>query len=292
MINCLKMRYFYLPAVCFFSALLVSCSAKNEPKKLFSLPKPLKEVSGITVSNHSLWAIADSGNKNQIFQLTEEGKIAKELTITNAVNIDWEDLTSDTQGNLYIGDFGNNDNIRKDLCIYAISNDSLEKSETNSVAKIRFSYPEQKDFPPVKTELKYDAEAFIVFKNHFYIFTKNRSKNFDGTTLLYRVPMTAGNHQATLIGSFVTDKKYNSGVITGAAISPDQQRIAILSHQKVWVFEAFKNDNFFSGKITEVDLNHHSQKEALTFKDNATIWIADEKVKKSGGNVYQFELKP
>ncbi len=72
----------------------------------------------------------------------------------------------------------------------------------------------------------------------------------------------------------------------------DQQRIAILSHQKVWVFEAFQNENFFSGKITEVDLNHHSQKEALTFKDNATIWIADEKVKKSGGNVYQFELKP
>lgn len=286
------MRHFYLPAVCFFSAFLVSCSAKNEPKKLFSLPKPLKEVSGITVSNHSLWAIADSGNKNQIFQLTDEGKTAKELTITDATNIDWEDLTSDTQGNLYIGDFGNNDNIRKDLCIYAISKDSLGKSETNSVAKIRFSYPEQKDFPPLKTELKYDAEAFIVFKNHFYIFTKNRSKNFDGTTLLYRVPMTAGKHQATLIGSFVTDKKYNSGVITGAAISPDQQRIAILSHQKVWVFEAFKDDDFFSGKITEVNLNHHSQKEAITFKDNTTIWIADEKVKKSGGNVYQFELKP
>lgn len=287
------MKYrFYIPAVCFFSALFVSCSAKNEPQQLFGLPKPLKEVSGITLSKNSFWAIADSGNKNLVFQVTDEGKIEKELLLSDATNIDWEDLTSDAQGNLYIGDFGNNDNTRKDLCIYAISKDSLEKSETKAVAKINFSYPEQKDFPPVKTEMKFDAEAFIVYQNHFYIFTKNRSKNFDGTTLLYRVPMQAGNHQATLIGSFITDKKYNSGVITGAAISPDQQRIAILSHQKVWVFEAFKDDAFFSGKITEVALNHHSQKEAITFKDNTTIWIADEKVKKSGGNVYQFELKP
>jgi hypothetical protein len=273
------------------SVFLFCCSAKEEPQKMFSLPKPLKEVSGITLSNNSFWAIADSGNKNLIFQVTDDGTIEKEIQIANATNIDWEDLTCDTAGNLFIGDFGNNDNARKDLCIYAISKDSLDKSETKAVAKINFSYPEQKDFPPVKTEMKFDAEAFIVYQNHFYIFTKNRSKNFDGTTLLYRVPMTAGTHQATLIGSFVTDRKYNSGVITGAAISPDQQRIAILSHQKVWVFEAFKDDDFFSGKITEIALNHHSQKEAITFKDNATIWIADEKVKKSGGNVYQFELK-
>jgi hypothetical protein len=34
-------------------------------------------------------------------------------------NIDWED-TKDKNGNLYVGDFGNNDNERKDLCIYKI----------------------------------------------------------------------------------------------------------------------------------------------------------------------------
>lgn len=284
-------KFVFIPAVLFLSAMLVYCSDKNEPQNLFSLPKPLKEVSGITSINSTLWAIADSGNKNLIFQLTDKGKIAKEITITNATNVDWEDLTKDSDGNLYIGDFGNNDNTRKDLCIYKVSKDSLDKSETGFVAKINFSYPEQKDFPPIKTELKYDAEAFIVYKNHFYIFTKNRSKNFDGTTSLYRVPMFSGNHQATLIGSYKTDKKYNSGVITGAAISEDQKRIAILSHQKLWIFEAFNQDNFFSGKTTEIPLNHHSQKEAITFKDNTTVWIADEKVKKSGGNIYEFELK-
>jgi sugar lactone lactonase YvrE len=40
-------------------------------------------------------------------------------------NIDWEDITKDKDGNLYVGDFGNNDNERKDLCIYKIDKKSL-----------------------------------------------------------------------------------------------------------------------------------------------------------------------
>ncbi len=275
----------------FVSLSFTSCSTKNEPQKLFSLPKPLKEISGITLVGDKLWAIADSGNENIIYQLTEGGGIASKITITNAGNVDWEDLTKDSEGNLFIGDFGNNDNTRKDLCIYAISKDSLGKSETNSVAKISFSYPEQKEFPPKKTQLWYDVEAFITYKDNFYLFTKNRSKNFDGTTLLYRVPMTPGNHTATLLGSFKTDTNYNNNAITGAAISPNQQRIAILSHSKIWIFEEFKEDDFLQGKSTEFSLNHYSQKEAITFKNNTSVWIADEKVKKSGGNVYEFHLE-
>ncbi|WP_313806441.1 hypothetical protein [Flavobacterium sp.] len=273
--------------------LFLRCTpSETQPEKLFDLPKKLKEISGITSVDNSIWAIADSGNKNVLFQLTEAGDIANEITIANAENIDWEDLASDTEGNIYIGDFGNNDNIRKDLYIYKISKDSLDTEETDAVAKISFSYPEQKDFPPKKLELLYDAEAFIVYNNHFYIFTKNRSKNFDGTTLLYRVPMTAGNHQATLMGSYKTDDTFNSGAVTGAAISPNQKRIAILSHQKVWLFEDFKEDAFFDGKISEINLNHNSQKEAIAFKNGNTLFIADEKVKKSGGIVYQFDLNP
>ncbi|MCL9808956.1 NHL repeat-containing protein [Flavobacterium luminosum] len=269
-----------------------SCSSQDEIPVLFHLPKSLKEVSGITSDKNSLWAIADSGNKNVIFQLNWDGKLIKEVTISNAENIDWEDLSRDVEGNLYVGDFGNNDNTRKDLCIYKISKDSLDTDFCKASAKISFSYPEQKEFPPKKTELIYDAEAFIVFQNYFYIFTKNRSKNSDGTTLLYRIPMIEGHHQAILVGSFVTDQRYSYGAVTSAAISPNQQKVVLLSNQKVWLFENFESDHFFEGKKTEIDLNHYSQKEAITFKDNHILWIADEKVKKNGGNVYQVPLKP
>ncbi|MEW5675629.1 hypothetical protein ABGT15_04895 [Flavobacterium enshiense] len=257
---------------------------------MFKLPKELKEISGIELVKEKLFGIADSGNENIVYQIDNKGDIVKRTTITDAENIDWEDLASDAEGNLYIGDFGNNDNERRDLSIYKISSDSLDEEQCKSVSKISFSYPEQKDFPPKKSELWYDVEAFIVYKNHFYLFTKNRSKKFDGTTLLYRVPMHSGNHEAKLIGSFKTEANYNNNAITGAAINSEQNKIVILSHSKIWLFEDFKGDNFFSGKTTELPLQHYSQKEAVTFKNNSTLWIADEKVKKNGGNIYQFHL--
>ena len=108
--------------------------------------------------------------------------------------------------------------------------------------------------------------------------------------MLYRVPMFPGKQKATLLGSFKTGKDYNDDAITGAAINNNQQKIVILSHSKIWMIEDFQTDNFFNGNITEIPLQHYSQKEAITFKNDTVVWIADEKVKKSGGNVYTFKL--
>ena len=73
-----------------------------------------------------IWTLEDSGNANEIYGLNfENGAIEKTLTIENTENIDWEDITKDKEGNLYIGDFGNNDNERKDLCIYKMDKKSV-----------------------------------------------------------------------------------------------------------------------------------------------------------------------
>ncbi len=105
--------------------LLLSCEQTSTPSKLtekFSFPKNLKEVSGIYYSNNSqsIWAIEDSGNENEIYALDSTGNILKTIQITDIENIDWEDITQDKTGNIYIGDFGNNDNDRKNLAIYQI----------------------------------------------------------------------------------------------------------------------------------------------------------------------------
>ena len=108
---------------------LVSCSSPTKKDALlFSFPKKIKEVSGIktTANSNLIWAIQDSGNPNEIYGIDQNGSVSKTISVTNAGNIDWEDITSDKEGNLYIGDFGNNDNERKDLAIYKINNKNLE----------------------------------------------------------------------------------------------------------------------------------------------------------------------
>jgi hypothetical protein len=137
----------------------------------------------------------------------------------------------------------------------------------------------------------YDVEGFFEFKNNFYLFTKNRSKNFDGTASIYKIPNAAGTQKATLIGTFKTCSNYNHCVITSAAISPDMKKVVVLCHDKLVLFQGFKGDNFHKGTQTEIDLDHFSQKEAVVFKDNKTLLIADEKTKKVGGKVYEFIFK-
>lgn len=273
---------------------LLACQQKMTSLPiLYQLPKKLKEVSGITYASNSnlLWAVEDHGNANAIYGLNTKGKIERTITIDNTENIDWEDLTKDNQGNLYIGDFGNNDNIRKDLSIYKIEKKDLQSQNVKPSYKISFAYPEQKSFPPKKSQLFYDVEGFFEFRNHFYLFTKNRSKGFDGTSFLYKIPNKVGFHQAVLMGKFNTCGTYNGCAITSAAISPDETKVVVLTHDKLFLFEKFKNDDFLNGQKTTLELNHFSQKESVCFKDNDRLFIADERTKNAFGNVYEISLK-
>lgn len=286
------MKKFFLLGI---SIALLACQqqSNNDLKELYSLPKKLKEVSGITYfsKNNLIYTLEDSGNKNAIYALNSDGKIDKTITITNATNVDWEDITKDKNDNIYIGDFGNNTNERKDLCIYKVAKNELNKDMAVAEYKVSFSYPEQTEFPPKKKELFYDVEGFFEHNNYFYLFTKNRSKNFDGTAFIYKILNAPGIQKAVKIGEFKTCDNYNHCVLTSATISPDGKKVVLLSHDKIVLFKDFKEDLFHKGTQTEIKLNHYSQKEAVVFKDNNTLLIADEKTNKVGGNMYEFKLK-
>ncbi|WP_447635007.1 hypothetical protein [Flavobacterium microcysteis] len=273
-------------------SMLFSCSGTSQEIPTNTKKLSLKEASAVAVSKVSdlIWVAEDSGNKNKVYGLDADGKIAHAVTLENAKNVDWEDLTTDEEGNLYVGDFGNNDNIRKDLCIYKINAGDLKNETAVSPSKIEFYYPEQKQFPPKKSELFYDAESFFIYKGNFYIFTKNRSKGFDGTVMLYKVPNQIGNHKAQLLGKFKACDNYHKCAITSADISPDGKKIALLSSSKVWILSDFKADDFLNGKTEMFELNDVTQKEGICFKDNQTLLIVDEKSKKTGGNLYEIKL--
>ncbi|WP_339889287.1 hypothetical protein [uncultured Flavobacterium sp.] len=264
-------------------------SLKEDLIVLYKLPKSLKEVSGIAITDNLTWVIEDAGNKNKIYGLTEKGKIEIESKVSNIDNIDWEDLTTDTKGNLYIGDFGNNENERKDLCIYSIDKSNLKK-DIISVDKTTFSYPEQTKFPPKKKDLLFDCEAFFEWDGNFYLFTKNRSKNFDGTCLVYKIANQKGEQKAELISSFKTCTNDNNCTITSAAINSNGTKVVLLTHDAVFLFENFKGDDFTNGTMKKLELNHVSQKESICFKDDATLLIADERNGKLDGNVYEVKL--
>ena len=274
--------------------LLVSCSDYGQLKLIAKLPNKLKENSGIEKISKDglLWVIEDSGNKDHIYGLNLDGEIIRDINIKKAKNFDWEDLAKDPEGNLYIGDIGNNSNSRNDLTIYKVKNPDKTKEKDLTAEKITFYYPEQLEFPPPKAERFYDAEAFIYFNDHLYIFTKNRSEPFTGESFLYKIPAKKGNHRAKKIASFNTCDEYLHCAITAASISPDEKKLALLAHDKVWIFSDFKSDNFFKGKVKEIPLDHYSQKEGICFIDNNTLLISDEDNVIFGRSLYKLKLDP
>lgn len=263
---------------------------KIEVTSIQNLPTSLSEVSGITNAKNTLWAVQDNGNSNEIHQINSDGKLIKSIPIPTIKNKDWEAITSDSDGNLYIGDFGNNDNDRKNLAIHKINKSELVQNSINTVETISFYYEDQKDFPPKKNKLQFDCESFILYEGNFYLFTKNRSKDFDGTCNIYKVPNIPGNHKAILVDSYVTSDKFSSGAITDAALSPDNKKLVLLSNKRLWIFDHFNGDKFTKGNVKMVEFKTYTQREGITFKDNSTLIITDEKTKKVGGNIYEYNL--
>jgi len=272
--------------------LFYSCSNHGQLIYVTKLPKSLKENSGIaTYTDNSAWFIEDSGNDDIITQVDYDGKILKELKVKNGKNHDWEDLTEDKKGNLYIGDFGNNESNRKNLIIYKLPNPEYESGEHITAEHITFKYPEQKKFPPKKSKRLYDAEAFVHYNNYLYIFTKNRANPFTGESHIYRVPDTKGDYDAEFLGKITLCDDWNTCKVTSADISPDGKTLVLLGAGKLWTITDFDLENLPESSLIETDLLVRTQLESVSFLDNSTLLLSDEETKKEGRNLYKYVLK-
>ncbi|MBW8524280.1 hypothetical protein K0U91_03495 [Chryseobacterium chendengshani] len=288
-----------LSAIC--SLLFIGCNPKkndseaksqDDLKTEFSLPKKLREVSGIALSQDqkTIWAIEDAGNKNVVYGLNRKGELINDVLVENAENNDWEDITKDAAGNIYIGDFGNNDNDRQNLSILKLDLNNPSQTTTKVTQTTKFHYEGQTEFPPKKSNLLYDCEAFVEKDGSFYLFTKNRSKGFDGTFLVFQIPNQEGDFEAKLVGKLKLEGSFDDAAITSASINSKNQ-VVLLTHKNVFLVSALFENNFKNYAIQKMSLNHNSQKEAVVFVDDKTLLIVDEKDKNEGGNVYRFSLK-
>lgn len=255
----------------------------------------LSEPSGVEViynpnsGQFEYWAHNDYDNPETIyrFQLDDPMTIKRELVIPQTY-IDWEDMTSDENGNLYLGDFGNW--VGEDeLQIVKIPNPSLYNGNPQSIELIPFV------FEDLQKGIVEDIEAMFHLNESIYFFTKSVDVDSADPSRTYCFKMSDSpnpNGQprvAELISSFQVvlpgDPDPAMFKVTAADISPDQKTMVLQSYSRLWVFSCFEGDDFFNKNIFNLPIDFR-QYEGIVFVNNHEVVITKE------GNVDNPNFNP
>lgn len=212
---------------------------KIKKYKVGTLSSELDETSALKFLDGKLYTLNDGGNTSELFEIDKtSGEILNKIK-TGLSNFDWEALTADEQ-HFYIGEFGNNWGIRKDLTIYKMDKDNHQKIDT-----IKFYYPEQDNFNKQPHRHNFDAESLIYKDENLHLFTKEWQSY---QTTHYKInPQIIGEKQAA-----EKLESYNLGYIATDA-SYFEKKLYIVGYNKnmevyMTVFDEDDNGLFFTKK--------------------------------------------
>ncbi len=240
----------------------------------YNLGSTLVENSGMVFWNDKLWMHNDGGGAAAIYETDTSGTILRTITVSNAVNEDWEDIAQDDTY-LYIGDFGNNNTgNRTNLKIYRVL--KADVLATNSVMAeiISFSYPEQVLGASTSNSTDYDCEAMVVKNGKIYLFTKQWVSQ---RTSLYELPATPGSYGALLLFT-----ENVGGLITGADIDVSKNMIVLTGYNApflnrfIYLMYDFTTNAFFGANKRKITVSGSRQTESVAFRNEEYIYIANE----------------
>ena len=249
-----------------------------------NLVDTLSENSGLVWAAGKLYTFNDSGSGTKVYEVTANGTIIRTIHIANSTNVDWEAMTSDSTY-FYIGDFGNNNGNRTDLCIYRLLKSEVTNNALDTVAaeKMNFSWADQLDFTSAYNANDFDCEAFYATEDSLFLFSKNW---VDLKTKCYSLPnYWTDTLNATLISQFDVD-----GLITDACKDTINDRIYLLGYKNngsnfytsfIWCLWDHASNFIFSGNKRRIEIGNVltvSQTEGITLSDNGTAYVSAEKV--------------
>ncbi|MFC0604318.1 T9SS type A sorting domain-containing protein [Winogradskyella pulchriflava] len=279
-----------IKSVCFNVIFL--CSVLGISAQQFTLETALdatvNETSGLLYLNNTLITHNDSATTNELFDVdTTTGAVTRTVTVTNASNTDWEDLTHDDTY-IYIGDFGNYQGHRTNLKVYRITIADYFASTSVTADVINFSYSNQTDFTPSPLATNFDAEGLIHFNDKLYIFTKNW---LNGHTNIYELPKTPGTHSISMIDSFNPQ-----GFISGATYNALSNSVALIGYDANGAFlillSGFNSGLFSNGTIAKTSIavpeNYSPQVEGVISINADEYYVSAEENSSFASGLYSF----
>jgi len=248
-----------------------------DSEKIIAWPKSVNETSGLALHQDLVWTINDSGDGAFVYGLTKQGRLAKKISIRNAKNYDYEELAQD-QNYLYVADIGDNFFQRKQLIIYRLGWEDIDRAKHQGEVTADLITVQLNDTSQFKHQYShnYDFEALSVKGDELWLFSKNR---LDGNSELYRLPKQPGLYKVDSVASFAT-----KGLVTAADIHPQTQMAVLLAYQihnrsfasYFWLVPA-GSDGLDWAKAKSYEISPGGQWEAIKWsKDGSELILSRE----------------
>jgi len=229
----------------------------------------ITESSGLVASRRNpgvFWTHNDSGNAPVLFAITRTGQSVAQYKIHGVDVADWEDIALDHAGNLYIADIGDNARDREEIVIHRLREpNTRRKPDALTVTKSwHVRYP---DAP-------FDAESFFVSGNYGYVISKDLATN---GAPLYRFPLLVRPTDTMVLEPYgVLPVEFEP---TGADLSGDRRRLAVITDNGAYVFSARRNVLESNGYVSQFVAFDHNTMEGITLtKQGAVVSSEDGKL--------------
>jgi hypothetical protein len=206
----------------------------------------IRESSGLVASRRQagvLWTHNDSGDSARVFAVDRRGRTLATHTLAGVFALDWEDVAigpgpAAARDYLYLGDIGDNGQIRPEIYVYRTPEPVVDASRTGvaaesaDVQRFTLKYP---DGP-------HNCETLLVHPKSgvLYLVTKEPA----GMCFIYKCAALRPGETHTL--TKVADLKPPDGRpnTTGGDISPDALRVVVCNYDTLWEFRASPGQPF------------------------------------------------
>ena len=233
----------------------------------------VRESSGLCPDGLGNFFTMNDDSDPCLYRLGLQGEDLGKICL-EAENRDWEEVCRAADGRIFVADFGNNLNRRKDLHILII-----QPGQEKKPGMLRFRYEDQEDFPPINPfRFDFDCEAMVFHRDSLWLFTKNK----DGrSSHLYVLPAREGEFVARKCGEIPLQ-----GTVTGASLRPDGKELALLVYRKIYFFSLRNGLREISSPDICLPAWQVRQSEAICYINRDSLLLSNEQ-----GQIYLIQRK-
>ena len=254
----------------------------------------IKESSGLARSlRHDgiFWTHNDSGGEPCVFAIDLQGRTRAKVRLREAVNFDWEDMTSGLDENgapcLFVGDIGDNLFIRRSVQVYRIPEPDITPAGQPAAETIS---PQPQVWHVSYPSGSQNAEGLLIQPKtgRLHILTKSN----EGQSALYAFPTVLTQKKGeplilekitdiTFTGEERTGKRHiDDRMCTGAAFAPDGRHLVAATYSSLYEWTLPEDKTLaeaLAQKPARILPELVRQLEAVCYgADSRTLWITSE----------------